>query len=157
MNEHLFRGKTKATHEWVYGGLFVSHDRYFIIKSVTYNCGQDSWGAFEIDPLTASRCTGLLDKDKKDIYEGDFILFRDELLLVYWNSESFQWQAKKLNAEYLSKRFPEENWDYIDLGWLAAEYECTGKVTLQVHGNIYDEILNIADDDDDCGWGDDDF
>lgn len=52
MNEYLFRGKTKETHEWVYGGIFVQDNRYFIIKSITYSCGTDSWGAFEVDPET---------------------------------------------------------------------------------------------------------
>lgn len=155
MREYLCRGKTKATNEWVYGGLVVHSNRYFIVQSITYACGQDSWGAFEIDPYTACRCTGMLDKDQKNIYEGDIILFHDEPLIVCWNGESFQWQAKKPNKKYASKRFPEAGWDCIDLGWLTAEYECTGKVTLQVSGNIYDDKINLACDDDDWGWGDD--
>lgn len=157
MREYLCRGKTKATNEWVYGGLVVHSNRYFIVQSITYACGQDSWGAFEIYPYTASRCTGLLDKDKNNIYEGDLILFRNEPLLVYWNPESFQWQAKKPNVEHRSKLFPEEGWDHIDLGWFTTEYERTGNLTLQVYGNVYDQILQIANDEDDWGWEEDEF
>ena len=57
-HEYLFRGKTKATNEWVYGDIFVQDGRYFIIKSITYSCGAESWGAFEVDPETVQQCTG---------------------------------------------------------------------------------------------------
>ena len=63
--EYLFRGKTKETNEWVYGGIFVQDGRYFIIKSITYSCGAKSWGAFEVDPNTVSRCSVATEKQIK--------------------------------------------------------------------------------------------
>lgn len=71
MNEYLFRGKTKETHEWVYGGIFVQGDRYFIIKSITYECGATSWGAFEVDPKTVGQWIGRIDKNGTKVFEGD--------------------------------------------------------------------------------------
>lgn len=148
MNEYLFRGKTKETHEWVYGGIFVQDGRYFIIKSITYSCGQDSWGAFEVDPKTVGRFTGLIVRDNKKVFDGDIIMFADEPLIVYWNGEAFQWQAKKSNKKYAFKRFPQPDWDYIDLGWIAAEWDLAGEMTTQVGGNIYDNEVIYEDEDD---------
>lgn len=76
MNEYLFRGKTKETNELVYGGIFVQDGRYFIIKSITYSCGAESWGAFEVDPETVGQWTGEVDKNKTPIYEGDIVKMR---------------------------------------------------------------------------------
>lgn len=135
MNEYLFRGKTKETHEWVYGGIFVQDNRYFIIKSITYECGATSWGAFEVDPKTAGQFTGLIVRDNEKVFDGDSIIFGGQTLVVYWNGETCSWQAKKINAPYPYRRFPHENWDYIDLGWIAAEPTITGEMTTQVNNN----------------------
>ena len=69
MNEYLFRGKTKETNEWVYGGIFIQDDRYFIIKSIAYECGAKSWGAFEVDPETVCCFIVPFDKDINNIYD----------------------------------------------------------------------------------------
>ena len=56
-------------------------------------------------------------------------------MVVYWNGETLSWQAKKIHAPYPYRRFPHENWDYIDLGWIAAEPIITGEMTTQVNNN----------------------
>ena len=138
-HEYLFRGKTIATSEWVYGGIFVQDGRYFIIKSITYSCGAYSWGAFEVEPETVGRFTGLIVRDNEKVFDGDCIIFGGQTLVVYWNGETCSWQAKKIHAPYPYRRFPHENWDYIDLGWIAAEPTITGEMTTQINNS--DELI----------------
>jgi uncharacterized phage protein (TIGR01671 family) len=91
MLEYLFRGKTKETHEWVYGGIFVQGERYFIIKSITYECGATSWGAFEVDPETVGQSTGFYDCNNELIFEGDSVrrFYDGQLLTVRWDFDRF--------------------------------------------------------------------
>lgn len=153
--EYLFRGKTKETNEWVYGGIFVQDGRYFIIKSVTYECGAESWGAFEVDPKTVGRFTGLVVRDNEKVFDGDSIIFGGQTLVVYWNGETYSWQAKKIHAPYPYRRFPHENWDYIDLGWIAAESTITGEMTTQLNNNnepMCSPETICEDEDEDAVW-----
>ena len=152
-HEILFRGKTISTNEWIYGGYFTMDNRHFIVKADRYHPDTRDWdaaeyyeinprytyGVFEVHPESVGEYTGLEDKDGKKIFEGDIILFGDEPLVVYWNGETFQWQAKKQSVSDLRRRYPHFLWTYIDLGWIAAEVLVLGEMTTQVGGNIYDE------------------
>ena len=91
MREHLFRGKTKETHEWVYGGISIMDGRYFIVKTQTYYDNTCSWGAYEVDPETVGRSTGFYDCNNDLIFEGDMVLrFCDgQLLTVRWDFDRF--------------------------------------------------------------------
>lgn len=149
MKNILFRGKRTDNNEWVYGGYYL--------EPYTNNTYIVSWNSFclgfvehiKVDPQTLGQSTGLLDSDDVPIFEGDILIFGDVLLTVYWNGETFQWQAKKA-VQYPHRRFPDENWDYIDLGWIAAEVPINGKMTTQIGGNIYDNASSffIAEDED---------
>lgn len=161
MRNILFRGKTISTNKWIYGGYFTMDDRHFIVKAVRYCPDTRDWdvveyyennptythGLFEVHPESVGEYTGLLDKDGKNIFEGDIILFGDEPLVVYWNGECFQWQARKQSEPHPCKRYPQHNWDHIDLGWIAAEVPVLGKMTTQVGGNIYDDPQPEPDED----------
>lgn len=71
--------------------------------------------------------TGLLDANGNEIFENDLIDFGGEILTIYWNGETFQWQARN------------KDWHYIEIGWIAAaEILCVGKMTTKVVGNIRD-------------------
>ena len=79
--------------------------------------------------------TGLIDADGNEIFQNDLIDFGGEILTVYWNGEVFGWQARKICSEHYA-RFPDKDWHYIDLGWIAAEIPCVGKMTTKIIGNI---------------------
>ena len=79
--------------------------------------------------------TGLIDADGNEIFQNDLIDFGGEILTVYWNGEVFGWQARKICSEHYA-RFPDKDWHYIDLGWIAAEISCAGKMTTKIIGNI---------------------
>ena len=56
MNRFLFKGKTKETHKWVYGGICERDGRCFIVQSVPCSDNTQSWGIFEVDPKTVELC-----------------------------------------------------------------------------------------------------
>lgn len=153
--EILFRGKGKEDGRWRHGYYvkqckttycitqdYASHPdntKHFIVCDKMTDWGlPNEHKMFEVDPETVGEFTGLLDKDNHRIFEGDILLFGNAPVVVYWDGERFSWMAKKA-VEYPYRKFPDnKDWDYIDLGWIAAEVPCLGKMTTQIAGNIYD-------------------
>lgn len=131
----LYRGKSKKTGKWYYGSYLKlnsssAHPEHFIVSNY-------SGIMIEVSPDTIGEFTGLLDKNNNKVFEGDLLQFGDHILAVYWDDERFQWMAKEA-IEYPFREYPEEDWDYIELGWIAAEVACVGKMTTPIIGNIYD-------------------
>lgn len=80
---------------------------------------------------------GMCDKNSKPIYDGDIIQFGNRKLLVFWNGEAFQWQAKAKPYPYRLYDYNVKDWDYIDFGWIYAEIPILGSTSTEVIGNIY--------------------
>ena len=134
MREILFRGKRVDNCEWAYG--------YYTVGRVTDDHVIEGKECNHVViPETVGQYTGLNDKNGNRIFEGDILQHGYKRLVVWWNEEAFQWQAKEKRDGY-TFTFDGKNldvtWDNIDLGWIACETVFAGKMTTQVIGNIHD-------------------
>lgn len=86
-----FRGMTKQG-EWVYGS-FINIDS----PSVQIMCNNHT--SYEVIPSTVGQYTGLLDKNKKKIFEGDLIKVDDAVVTVIFKNGC--WIAGHNAEDYL--------------------------------------------------------
>lgn len=127
-----FRGKSLNNGEMVFGDLIhgqgsKSGKMYILPQTRYYPAGCNNLDGWEVIPDTVGQFTGLLDKDGKEIYEGDILLV-DE----FWDGEA---GMVKIHNEVGIK---DGCFGYIgeNTGDLIPFYD--SKVTERIVGNIHD-------------------
>jgi len=66
-----FRGKSKISGKWVFGYYVKRWCCHFI----EFNIGDDNWERIDIDKNTVGIYIGLNDKNQKELYTGDIVLW----------------------------------------------------------------------------------
>lgn len=69
-----FRGKRIDNGEWVYGDLEYNRAKN-IVRIHTYDEDGEYLMQHSVDPETVGQFTGLHDKNGKEIYEGDIVVY----------------------------------------------------------------------------------
>lgn len=137
MRDILFRGKRKDNGEWVEGFYICVGEKYHYILTGKLNLTK--YGAefekYSVDLKTVGQFTGLTDKNRKRIFEGDIINDTDDNeLLVVEGETSFGFSFRYVGDDGYTSA--------LDLGlnddMMALPYA-------EVVGNIYDnpELVEV--------------
>lgn len=133
--EMLFRGKSIGTGKWLYGHLF----NYGLTAPTNVPCisvcvpasWEEAYNLYAVPPDTIGQYTGLKDKNRKKIFEGDILEYigkrKDNMNKVYrrkvvFHEGMFALLSKELRA------------------YSALNYHCMkdGRSAWRVIGNIHD-------------------
>lgn len=119
--ENKFRGKFLDTGEWVYGGFLTEYKDSSgdVHETIIDECGC----MYEIVPNTGGLSSGLKDKNRTEIYEGDILLSYGVKYEVVYTCDAFIFIGRPIN-----------NLGRTELLWnLVAGYE-----PCKIIGNIHD-------------------
>jgi uncharacterized phage protein (TIGR01671 family) len=123
-----FRGKAISNGKWVYGFPFIRDKNIIFILDDSWSkqtLRGEEWifSITRIKPETLGQFTGLHDKNKKEIYEGDVLTDfeeKDFICIIKWEDNRGHWACYDYKNRYIGFAF---------------EYIANG---LEVIGNIYE-------------------
>lgn len=117
-----FRGKTTANGHWVHGSLIDYGDNTFAIR----NNKSQPW----VQTETVGQFTGLLDRNGKEIYEGDIL-------------EQYNEQGKTMHVNWFGPQFGcVQHWDGVNGEGSWYPLDCYFIEEWEIIGNVHDNSIN---------------
>ena len=137
-----FRGKSKRTGEWLYGDLVRNVEGAFAIVPPFEMTMDNLCDRYEVDEETIGQFTKLLDKNGKEIYEGDIVRFDDAPYIV--NGNKYEGNVMMYRGAYCVRYNVNICDEYFFAPLFADDFADRKTVIL---GNVYDnsELLNQND------------
>ena len=137
-----FRGESKRTGEWLYGDLVRNVEGAFAIVPPFEMTMDNLCDRYEVDEETIGQFTKLLDKNGKEIYEGDIVRFDDAPYIV--NGNKYEGNVMMYRGAYCIRYNVNICDEYFFAPLFADDFADRKTVIL---GNVYDnsELLNQND------------
>ncbi len=115
-----FRAKTTANRHWVYGSLINHGNGLFSIR----NRKSEPW----VQPDSIGQFTGLLDRNGKEIYEGDILIYIDNEANEHYREVVYHHGCFKFHNPYA--KLPDTP---------ICNHLVDGKLNWEVVGNIHEQ------------------
>ena len=143
-----FRGKRIDDGEWMYGSLvdnlwFKADDKspipQIIAPTDNYSCwddlNEDGEGIYDVNPATVGQFTGLIDKNGKEIYEGDVVNVPNFIQLWDEQSDDLTGEIKYLDGAFHINS-EEPHFGEVPLLGIYTNEKTTSDI--EVIGNVHD-------------------
>ena len=129
---NIFTCKTKYNDEWVYGYYVKSTDNSFLIPE---NCNDSDFKFIKVDDEAVFRFSGIFDKNRKPIFDGDIIaVYKDDKLdcIATINDSNSYFEASQLFTDDISQCI------------CKSLNEVESKYSIELIGTIFDNDIENA-------------